>query len=104
MRKTHPATIARPVVVTQICNCVAVFCVEIIDKQFLNPSSKCFNSNLANVDDNVILVIVLGSARKVLDMLIFVGSNTCRARHQIFCTITTNNAVYQFCAEGKRWR
>ena len=95
MRETHPATLARPEVATQIGDFVDVFCAETIEKQFLNPRSKCFNSNLTDVNDNVIVVIVRGSDQKVLDMRIFFGSSAWRARHQVCSTITRNNAFYR---------
>jgi hypothetical protein len=40
MRKTHPATLARPEIATPIGDRVAVFIAEIVDKQFLNASSE----------------------------------------------------------------
>ena len=83
MRETHPATIARPLVATPIGGFVTVFCADIIDKHFLNPSSKFWHSNLADVVHKVIVVIVRGSARKLMDMRIIVGSNTFRPRFQL---------------------
>ena len=68
MRETHPATIARPKFLTPIGGAVAIRIPEINDKQRLNSISKTFNSDLTNVNNNVIVVIVRLDVRKVLDM------------------------------------
>ena len=68
MRETHPATIARPKIATPIGGGVTICFAEIIDKQLLNPISKTFNSDLANVNNYVIVVILRLDIRKVLDM------------------------------------
>ena len=65
---THPATIACPKLATPIGGFVTIRFAEIIDKQLLNPISKTFDSDLANVNNNVIVVIVRLDVRKVLDM------------------------------------
>ena len=86
MRETHSATLARPDVTTSIGDAVAVGGAEIIHDQFLYPSCKGLNANLTNVDGNirVIAIIICLSNRKVLDVRIFFGSNTCRARHKVW--------------------
>ena len=80
MRETHPATIARPKLATPIGGTITICYAEIIDKQVLNPICKFWHSNIANVDHNVIVVIVCFDVRKVLDMRTVVCRNTCRAQ------------------------
>ena len=80
MCESHPATIACPIIATPIGGLITVFCPDIVDKQFLDPIRKFWHTNLANVHHNIIVVIVLSSSRKLMDMRITGGRNTCRAR------------------------
>jgi hypothetical protein len=68
MREAHPATIARPKLATPIGGGVAICFAEIIDKQLLNLICTTRNSDLTNVNNNVIVVIVRLDVRKILDM------------------------------------
>jgi len=45
-----------------------VFITEIVDEHFLYARGKGIDTNLANVDSNVVIVIVCGTVRKVLDV------------------------------------
>ena len=79
MCESHPVTIACPIIATPIGGLVTIFCPDIIDKQFLDPIHKFWHTNLANVDRPIIVVIVR-STRKLTNMRIIGGRNTCRAR------------------------
>ena len=68
MRETHPATIARPKIETPVGRAVTICFAEIRDQQLLNPSSKTFNSDLANGNNKVIVVIVRLDTQELLDM------------------------------------
>jgi hypothetical protein len=68
MGETHPATLAGPEIAAPIGDLVAMFIAEIVDEHFLNARGKGINTNLANVDSNIVIVIVCGTVRKVLDV------------------------------------
>ena len=82
MRETHPATIARPKFLTPIGGAVAIRIPEINDKQRLSTISKTFNSDLTNVNNDVVVVIVCFYVRELLDLPTVVGRDSCRARCQ----------------------
>ncbi len=87
MGETHPATLAGPEIAAPIGGLVAMCFAEIVDEHFLNPRAKGIDTNLANVDSNLVIVIVCGTVRKVLDVRVFLGRNSCRAHHQECCTL-----------------
>ena len=89
MRETHPATIARPKFFTPIGGAVAIRFPEINDKQRLNPISKTFNSDVTNVNNKVVVVIVCLHVRELLALPTVVGRDCCRARRQRKCEIKT---------------
>jgi hypothetical protein len=68
MGETHPATLACPEIAAPIGDLVAVFVAEIVDEHFLYARGKGFDANLANVDSNIVIVIVCCTIRKVLDV------------------------------------
>ena len=68
MGETHPAPLAGPEIAAPIGDLVAMFIAEIVDEHFLNPRGKGIDTNLANVDSNIVIVIVCGTVRKVLDV------------------------------------
>ena len=68
MGETHSATLAGPEIAAPIGDLVAMFIAEIVDEHFLNARGKGFDANLANVDSNIVIVIVCGTVRKVLDV------------------------------------
>jgi hypothetical protein len=81
--ETHdPATLARPEIAAPIGDPVAMFFAEIVDEHFLNPRGKGIDTNLADVNSAIVIVIVCGTVRKVLDVRVLLGSNSCRAHHQ----------------------
>jgi hypothetical protein len=82
MGETDPATLAIPEIAAPIGDLVAMFIAEIVDEHFLNPRGKGINTNLTNVDDNIVIVIVCRTVRKVLDVRVLLGRNSCRAHHQ----------------------
>ena len=66
MRETHPATIARPKIATPVGRTVTIFLADILDQQLLNPGCKTFNSDLANANNNVIVVIVRLDSKRTM--------------------------------------
>jgi hypothetical protein len=68
MGETHPATLARPEIAAPIRDLVAMFIAEIANEHFLNPRGKGIDTNLADVNSNIVIVIVCGNVWKELDV------------------------------------
>jgi hypothetical protein len=68
MRETHSATCIIPKRLTPIDNSIAVLSAQMINQHGLSTSSKALHSNITDVDNIIVILVLCGLVGKAQDV------------------------------------